>query len=183
MKSKDEAFLHLQPEDGDGQHESICLATCGCALHRDYQDTGDPAFVMCAGHRHAYHLLFTPAGSSSAARAAAEVLFGRAESFLNDEGVDGRVCREVAQDIVAAIGDRRHVKITRGRLWRCRCGEGTRVDYGQLAEAGVPMCAECDREMELADEEGDESDRSSLVARPHPQQLPQEQRPGHSTTG
>jgi hypothetical protein len=103
MKSKDEAFLHLQPEDGSGQAESIALATCGCALHRDYRDTGDPAFVMCAGHQHAYQRLFTPAGSSSAARAAAGILSGRGESLLDDEGVDERVCQEVAQEIVAAI--------------------------------------------------------------------------------
>jgi hypothetical protein len=166
MKSKDEVFLHLQPQDGDGQQESICLAACGCALHRDYRDTGDPAFVMCAGHQHAYRLLFTPGGARLAARVAAEVLFGRAESLLADEGVDEGVCQEVAREIVAAIANRLHVKARRGRPRRCRCGKEARVDKEHPT-----------------DEEGDESDRSSAVARPRLRQLPRKRRLGHPTTG
>ncbi len=31
--------------------EDIGVLVCGCALHRDYRDSGDPAMVFCPKHR------------------------------------------------------------------------------------------------------------------------------------
>jgi hypothetical protein len=35
------------------ENEQVAVAACGCKLHRDFRDSGDPAFEMCKLHREA----------------------------------------------------------------------------------------------------------------------------------
>jgi hypothetical protein len=46
-------WLWLEGEED----EQIAKADRGCKLIRDYLDSGDPAFFMCARHQRAFRLL------------------------------------------------------------------------------------------------------------------------------
>ena len=68
----------------------------------------------------------------------------KADSFevLDTEEVDKNTCCAFDIELALAEGN-----------WKCpKCGEVIEVDYDSLAEAGTPMCIDCDCQMAPTDE-------------------------------
>lgn len=70
---------------------------------------------------------------------------------------DGHVCLYQEYGPAQAIIEQQHWPVIRNarrgtytRTWKCsRCGQTTSCSYEYLANAGVPMCTDCDVEMDL----------------------------------
>jgi hypothetical protein len=61
-----------------------------------------------------------------------------------------RVLLQARQDIEAVLQAFGHRPKAYSRLWRCpQCSCQVNCSYEQLAEVGVPMCPDCDVEMDL----------------------------------
>lgn len=70
---------------------------------------------------------------------------------------DGNVCLYQEYDLCQAIIEQKHWPIVRKakqgsyyRTWKCsRCGQTVCCSYEDLAQSGVPICTDCDVEMDV----------------------------------
>jgi hypothetical protein len=75
------------------EDEVAAVAACGCKLHRDFYDSGDPAFEMCAIHKAAPEML-------KALRSAKELLPPQSEVPQSDAA---HVCLDFPARLVRKI--------------------------------------------------------------------------------